>query len=205
MLTKVCTKCGVEKTVDLFHKKKTGKFGVAGTCSSCVADQYFQWLQQNKKTVAEQQKVYRQKNKQSITTRRQKNKNSISEQQKIYRQEKKEVIAEQRKLYRQKNKEVIAERHKQWKQLNYDKCNDYESRRRASKLKATPSWADQELISAFYKQAAAVTASGIATHVDHIVPLRSTLVCGLHCQSNLQLLSSTDNKSKGNHWWPDMW
>lgn len=40
--------------------------------------------------------------------------------------------------------------------------------------------------------------------VDHIVPLTSRLVCGLHCESNLQILPHIDNARKKNSVWPDM-
>jgi hypothetical protein len=41
-------------------------------------------------------------------------------------------------------------------------------------------------------------------HVDHIVPLQSEIVCGLHGEANLQLLTETENKVKSNKLWPDM-
>ena len=41
-------------------------------------------------------------------------------------------------------------------------------------------------------------------HVDHIVPLQSALVCGLHCEANLEIIPGAANEAKKNYWWPDM-
>ncbi len=40
--------------------------------------------------------------------------------------------------------------------------------------------------------------------IDHIVPLKSKIVCGLHCLENLQYLPSAENQAKKNYFWPDM-
>ena len=39
--------------------------------------------------------------------------------------------------------------------------------------------------------------------VDHIIPLQSDPVCGLHCWANLQLMSRADNRRKSNTYQQD--
>ena len=73
------------------------------------------------------------------------------------------------------------------------------ARRRAAKLNATPAWADRQAIAAVYAEAAAK-----GMHVDHIVPLKSKLVCGLHVPWNLQVLPGPENIRKSNRFWPGM-
>lgn len=70
--------------------------------------------------------------------------------------------------------------------------NWFGAQKRAKKLKATPVWADLEKIKLIYKNRPA------GHHVDHIVPLNSPVVCGLHWEGNLQYLPARENLSKRN-------
>lgn len=63
---------------------------------------------------------------------------------------------------------------------------------RANKSKATPCWANLDKVREIY----ASCPEGM--HVDHIYPLNSDWVCGLHNEFNLQYLSPEDNLKKSN-------
>lgn len=68
-----------------------------------------------------------------------------------------------------------------------------------------PSWADLDKINSIFLQCKELSDStGIKYSVDHIVPLNSDLVCGLHVECNLQILSHKENSMKGNRFWPNM-
>lgn len=149
MLTKVCTKCGIEKTVDCFSLQKLGRYGVTSACRGCVKE----W----------------------------------------------------KKTYYTANKKFVAEQRNAYQKANPHMFNANTAKRRATKLRATPLWVDKQHVESLYLIAAINRQGGYDLHVDHIVPLRSNKVCGLHCEANLQLLPASDNTSKGNRWWPDMW
>ena len=112
---------------------------------------------------------------------------------------------EYQKAYKQANKEARAEYNKAYQKANPHIINAKCAKRRAIKLQATPPWADKEHIDSIYYLASINRKAGHDVNVDHIVPLRSNMVCGLHCESNLQLLQGSNNKAKGNRHWPDQW
>ena len=81
-----------------------------------------------------------------------------------------------------------------------------EAKRRAVKLNATPIWFDSEKkkISLLYTKAKEWSKIlGVTLHVDHIIPLQSKTVCGLHCFDNLQLLEASLNVRKYNNYEQD--
>ena len=67
----------------------------------------------------------------------------------------------------------------------------------------TPPWANKTAIKQIYQEAKRMTAeTGIQYEVDHIFPLRGQLVCGLHIETNLRIISRTENNSKTNYYLP---
>lgn len=77
--------------------------------------------------------------------------------------------------------------------------------RRLASERATPKWANLVAIREIYEACEKITKdTGVVHHVDHIVPLTSKIVCGLHNEFNLMVLPALDNIKKGNRHWPDM-
>lgn len=110
------------------------------------------------------------------------------------------------KTWRNNNLEKARDCSKKWRfeHKEYDAAKT--AKRKALKLSATPAWANKDKIKTEYALAKWCTdVMGISYHVDHIVPLKSKEVCGLHVEANLRVIPATENISKSNHSWPDMW
>lgn len=108
------------------------------------------------------------------------------------------IRASQKKYSIQKRDKVRAAQ-AAYKKRNPEKNTADASKRRAIRLKAIPKWADLKKIEEIYKEAQRLTKeTGIEHHVDHIIPLRSKLVCGLHVENNLQIITAAENLKKGN-------
>jgi hypothetical protein len=118
--------------------------------------------------------------------------------------------------YYSQNKKTRSDKMRLWYSANADKVaknvQEYrtarpgfvaakQAKRRAALLQATPAWADLKVIEEIYRDAATRLE---VFHVDHIVPLNSPVVCGLHCEANLQILAARDNLVKSNSIWPHM-
>ena len=72
------------------------------------------------------------------------------------------------------------------------------AKKKARRLQATPKWIDVEAVRRIYNECPP------GHDVDHIIPLTSPKVCGLHWEGNLQYLPKSVNQSKKNRYWPDM-
>lgn len=97
----------------------------------------------------------------------------------------------------EKNKEVVCDKARQFAKDNPAWKRSATAKRRAQKKQAIPGWADLKKIRSIYKEA---TRLGLV--VDHIIPLQNDLVCGLHVENNLQLLTASENSIKSNKFDP---
>ena len=116
--------------------------------------------------------------------------------QKEYYLKNKDKLNEISKQYALKNREklkiYLKEYSKNYCLKNPHILNALNAKRKATKLKATPKFADLKKIKEIYRNCPK------GYHVDHIVPLSNKLVCGLHVEWNLQYLTASDNRRKSN-------
>jgi hypothetical protein len=101
-------------------------------------------------------------------------------------------------------------RSRNYTRRNKDKANVKSAARRAARVRAIVPFGDKEFEDFFMQEIYNLAvireaATGVKWEVDHMVPLISAFVCGLHWSGNLQLLTAFDNRSKSNSYWPDMW
>jgi hypothetical protein len=144
----------------------------------------------------EYQKKYRLKTKENLRAYQKKyrlkyklrDKEKIIERNKLYRLNNKHKI----KQYYLNNKEIIKKKVKEYNLNNPHIRRAAWSKRKASQLKATPKFANLNKIREIYKKCP----KGYV--VDHIIPLQSKIVCGLHVEWNLQYLTPSANCSKSN-------
>lgn len=100
--------------------------------------------------------------------------------------------------WQKNNREKVNLKNSRWRKANPGATNNQTAQRRAGLKRAVPVWLTEkhkQRIRRIYEEAAQLN-----LEVDHIVPIRGKNVCGLHVPWNLQLLSKSENSSKGNRY-----
>lgn len=193
--TKICSnaKCnhwGIPQPLENFSKHSKFKDGLYCQCKDCKRKADKKYYEENTDKVREIQFNYNKtpEGKAAAKRTREKNIDKIRARDIIRSTEYRENNPEKRKL--------IC---KTWKENNRHKHTATEAKRRAIKKCAIPPWADLNKIKEIYKLAKELEKQdGIKRHVDHIIPLQNNLVCGLHIETNLQILTESENCKKSN-------
>jgi hypothetical protein len=157
--------------------------------------------------------VYRSKRIASAREQEQKNQERCNERKRnkynndpVFREKRKQQINKQKRQLWQENsvwKERKKEQTKNWVRNNQGKRNYYEKLKKAKRKQCIAGWADKRKIKEFYQEAFCLSSQGgLKYQVDHIYPLVSHFLCGLHVETNLQILTAQKNASKGNRKWP---
>lgn len=191
---KTCSKCGVEKELSEFHRNRRMLDGHVVRCKPCAIAATLAWTRANPEKHVAHGIAWEKANPEKAAAKRARFRRNHPEQHR------KDVAK-----WRVKNPDKHNATNRRYQAAHPDRNAAKTARRRASNRSATPAWANMFFISEAYDLARRRTAlTGIKWHVDHVVPLQSRLVCGLHVERNLQVIPALDNIRKHNRYWPDM-
>lgn len=192
----LCRHCNTMKPRDDFVDSPTSSTGKKSRCGSCRSTQY-----QNLPVDVRKKKVEAVREYKALYPEKVK----LVQDRCRERPDAKRKRLERQKRYSDTNKEKLSEKNRSYRKRHKSKMSAKSSARRASKLLATPQWADQQKILEFYAASQLLSMlTGEWFNVDHIVPLVSDKVCGLHCEYNLRVITRDENLRKGNRYWDDM-
>ena len=168
--TKVCTKCSKSKELSSFNKMKASKDGLMYACRDCHNIYKRAYRSSHPDKVAASHKAWREANRDTELARF--------------------------KAYYEANPEKVAARVKAWQESNPDRAAAISGKRLAiNRGGAASNIYDLDLCVPFYAESRRLSReTGVPHHVDHIDPIARG---GLHCQTNLQVLTAKENIQKG--------
>lgn len=205
-ILKTCSRCRLEQQVSNFHVDRTRKDGRLPYCKPCkkamtkpvTAEQAQRQSELSKERYAANRGAVLQRVRANYEANREK---KLAEFR-AYRRENSEKCAARVRAWVIAHPEQVNVRRQRWIAKNPAHHAATQSARRAHRKAATPAWADRKAILAVYEQARQARAAGYDVQVDHIVPLRSPLVCGLHVEANLVVIPRRENLAKSNRFTP---
>lgn len=174
MSSKQCKQCGETKALEGFTPQKKGYLGRTARCKVCLA-------LNGKESRSDRTRE---------VERNSKRRNYNSEKETEY---KRKQYWENPDKFRKRSREFYYKKPEVYKE---------NARLRDKRRKeATPPWLtkdQKQTILRIYWWSKELSKGSTTYNVDHIVPLQGEEICGLHVPWNLQILTETENKSKGN-------
>lgn len=170
-----------------------------GRCKECQREADKRWRLRNPEKAVERAHYARKWDKENPERRREnerknraRKRDAINQQQQEWRANNKEKLKAYLKSYREKHPDVIKRLDKKWRMENPEKIRKISRRTQAARRACVPKWVDRTAIKTIYDSCPD------GYHVDHIIPIKGTTVCGLHVPWNLQYLLARENIKKGN-------
>lgn len=170
---KLCPDCGVDKNHSDFHANKARYDGLQSVCKPCLIARNASYAKSHKLEIAVSLAKWVDRNREKINA--------------------------QSRVKRLRNLEKSKAAFRNWAKRNHHATAAQAAYRRAFVKNATPAWVDRAVIKEIYLASSHISdISGIPHEVDHIYPLIHDKFSGLHVPWNLQILTASANRSKGN-------
>lgn len=194
---KACSKCETVKPLVDFHNNSFSKDGKKSSCKECIRIDSKKYYQTNKELILTKGRKYYVNNKEKVDCANllwaKNNKEKVRAIHRKWVEKNPDRNCAHKKSWILRNPEKKKEATRKHRKNNLPMYAEKSMRRYASKLNATPLWADIDAIKDVYKEA-----EYFQMQVDHVVPLKGKNVCGLHVWDNLQLLTAEENQKKSN-------
>ena len=201
-MQKQCSKCQQIKPLSEFHRNERSRDGHKSRCKPCNNADSAVWKQQNQERASKRYAEWAAKNRdktRAASKRWNERHPGLAWQRRIAKVGR-EVENERSRQWSAANREKARAWKARWKKANPEAVAAFTGKRRAALNNAIPAWANEQAILDIYRECR----NHPDHHVDHIVPLVSKIVCGLHCEANLRIIPAVENYSKNNRRWPDM-
>lgn len=200
MTTKLCRKCNTTKSTTEFHKDRTSKDGLCFCCIECKKI----YREKNKESISKYHKEYREKNKEILNKRSKEYQNKYKykhkqdkEYYKKYYEKNKQKISERIKKYHIDNKERMELKQKIYKKTESAKISIKNTRMKRRTITKTGDVTTQQLQELYENSKFCywcnTNLKNKKIHLDHYIPLSKG---GEHTLSNLVVSCPHCNLSK---------
>lgn len=220
---KRCARCKADKPESEFYSSKRFKDGLRTWCKGCDRNSANLWRQENRERAlanlaawkaanaahdAAYRKQYYLQNRDQLIAKKIEYWRAHPEEHKRNSLRWKRANPEKNRAaarrWAAENRERAREKARAWAKANHGRVVANVRLREAREKRAMPKWANRFFIGEIYDLARLRSKMlGEPWHVDHIVPLISPLVCGLHVEHNLRVIPARINRAKSNSHWPD--
>lgn len=190
---KRCPKCNEVKESVEFAKDKSRSDGLTSQCKVCRRAAFQKWYSENAGYEAAKSAERWAANREALCAR-----------MRALRAERREERNARQRAFTAAHPGHNTVHHARWARKNRAVMTAAQVERKARLTHQTPAWFDAAEVGAVYAFCQAWSkATGVPHHVDHIVPLKGSVVRGFHVADNLRILPARDNQRKGNRTWPD--
>ncbi len=192
MISRTCRMCLQQKPLVDFHRAPNGLHGRASRCKPCAKAVSQAQYQKHKPKRQVAMAKYRVENREEL----------LEGKRRYYRENRDRWYTPEAKERARRWNDENRERNKARERVRYATDARYQlanvekaSRRRT----CMPPWVRRADVLSFYEEARRLSRqTGYRWEVDHAVPIKHDLVCGLHVPANLRVIPGFENSSKNN-------